>query len=281
MKRKFQVCNGYLLEFDQLARVLNFLSEHSATGKISRAAMMEGTGLADRQLESLVSVGAAMGLIQRGKQLLSESGRLIARHDIFIEAKGSLEWCHYKGAGAYRNLIWYDIFNAILPHEPPMTAEEWMAHLRGMLAGQYTERTIGKHLQEEVRFVADAYLNRNFSRLELLYRSSDGRISRRRYARPDRRVFAAILYDYAMAHATRLLQVKGLWETAGAPGFLFALDQDALRIILEALHEKGWIRFESTHNLDQVRLKSEFTWLHFLSAYYEDREPLADTADSW
>ena len=275
MKRKFQVCNGYYLEFEQLARVLNFLKANLDAKKISRVDLMDGTGLSERQIGSLVSVGAAMDLIQRGKQTLSESGRLIAENDIFIEAKGSLEWCHYKGAGSYRNLIWYDIFNVILPYESPMTSEGWMAHLREILAGQYTDRTIGKHLQEEVRFVENAYLERNFGRLELLYQSSENLISRRRHSNPDPKVFAAILYAYAEVHNANLHQVKDLVETAGAPGFLFALDEGTLRLILEELHKRGWIRFEGTHNLDQVRLKSQFSYLDFLAAYYEDREPEA------
>jgi hypothetical protein len=280
LRRKFQVCNGYLLEFDQLARVLNYLAGDHTAKKVSRAALADGTGLSDRQLESLVSVGCAMGLIRRGVQILSEPGKLVAQYDVFLEARGSLEWCHYKGAGSYRNLIWYEIFNAILPREQSMAPEGWMANLREALAGQYTDRTIGKHLHEEVRFVADAYLERHFSRLQLLYESSDGSIGRRRYSSPDLRVFAAILHDYGGENGTNLLQVRDLSERPGAPGYLFSLDEGTLRMILEGLHEKGWVRYEGTHNLDQIRLKSEFSYLSFLSAYYEDREPTANTGSN-
>lgn len=277
MRRKLQVCNGYPLEFDQLARVLNFLAGNPNAKKINRACVMDGTGISDRQLKSLFSMGASMDLVRRGKQILSDSGRLVAKYDIFIEAKGSLEWCHYKGSGSYGNLVWYDIFNVILPQESPMPSEGWVAKLRQILAGQYTDGTIGKHLREEVRFVTDAYLNRNFNRLELLYLSSDGLISRRRYAKPDPLVFAAMLYDYAERESTNLLQVRSLSDTVGAPGFLFALDEGTLRLILEDLHERRWIRYEGTHNLDQVRLKKEFSYLEFLSSYYEEREPIAGT----
>jgi len=47
-RRKFQVSNGYLLEFDQLARILHFLLENRQAKKINRKVLQEDTGLADR-----------------------------------------------------------------------------------------------------------------------------------------------------------------------------------------------------------------------------------------
>ena len=84
-KRKFQVSNGYLLEFDQLARVLHFLLENRHAKRINRKAVQEDTGLADRQVESLVSIGSAIGLIIPGRQILTPTGLLIAERDIFVD----------------------------------------------------------------------------------------------------------------------------------------------------------------------------------------------------
>ena len=77
IRRKFQVSNGYLLEFDQLARILHYLLENRDAKKINRKALQEDTGFADRQIESLVSIGAAMGLITPGSQILTPVGLLI------------------------------------------------------------------------------------------------------------------------------------------------------------------------------------------------------------
>lgn len=273
LKRKFQVCNGYLLEFDQLARLLSFMSNNPSVKRIRRKELAENTGLSNRQIASLVSVGSAMGLIKRGKQTLSPVGTLISKHDIFIEAKGTLEWCHYSGAGSFQNLLWYEIFNNLLPNGEPMAQEGWMDHLRDAFAGQYTDRTIGKHLREEVRFVVDAYLNRNFKKLELLHQTSDGRLYVRRYITADPLVFSSILYDYADKRESNLLQVMALTQRPGSPGRLFAMDDPTIRKVIEQLHEKGWVHYEGTHNLDQLRLKEGYTALEFLKAYYEDREP--------
>ncbi len=271
--RKFQVSNGYLLDFDQLARVLNFLKENLSAKKIKRKELRESTGLSDRQLESLVSIGSAMGLIQPRNQILSPSGTLIAERDIFIEAKGTLEWCHYAGSATYRNLIWYEVFNNLLPNDQPMRQEEWLKYCRNEFKGQYTDKTISKHLREEVRFIVDAYLNRNFKKLEILQQASDGILYRKRHINIEPLVFSAVLYDNASKSDAHLLQIKELSESPGTPGVIFAMDEPTLRQKLELLHECGWIRYESTHNLDQVRLKDGFEALDFLKAYYETGEP--------
>jgi len=281
VRRKFQVSNGYLLEFDQLARIFHFLLEHRDAKKINREALQEDTGLADRQVESLVSMGSAMGLIKPGLQVLTPVGLLVAEHDIFIEKRGTLEWCHYAGAGSYRNLIWFEIFNRLLTEATPMSQEEWNERLRSDLTGKYSKRTIGKGLYEEVRFVVDAYTKRNFSKLELLNRSSDlsagqagERLYRRRYTDFAPLVLSAMIYDFCASRETHLFQVGEMAVTPGSPAVVFGLDAASFRQQIEELHDRGWLRYETTHNLDQIRLKPGFSALEFLTAYFEDREPV-------
>ncbi|NLV46848.1 MAG: DUF4007 family protein [Candidatus Hydrogenedentes bacterium] len=275
-KRKFQVCNGYLLEFDQLARVLHSLQEMRTQSKISREDLMESTGLADRQLESLVSVGAAMGLIVRGRQKLTVFGEVIAEHDIFLELRPTLEWCHYAGAASSGNLVWYDIFNVVVVEKPLSTQEVWKDFLRRRLEEHYTPRTVGKHLNEEVRFVLDAYQNRNFRKLELLNQTHDDKLYRRRYTDFEPLIVCAMLYDYGLARNTRLLQVEDVAATPGSPAMVFGVDVAALRQLVEGLHQRGWVRYETTHGLDQIRLKPSFSALEMLRAFYEDRDPKED-----
>jgi len=279
-RRKFQVSNGYLLEFDQLARILHFLLEHRDAKKINRKVLQEDTGLADRQVESLVSMGAAMGLITPGRQVLTPIGLLIAGQDIFIEKRGSLEWCHYVGAGSFRNLIWFEIFNRLLTEASPMTQEEWTERMRSDLAGKYSKRTIGKGLYEEVRFVIDAYMERNFSKLELLHRSPEEQFYRRRYTKFVPLVLSAMIYDFCATKESHLFQVGEMAATPGSPAVVFGLDAASFRQQIEGLHDRGWLRYETTHNLDQIRLKPGFSALAFLTAHFEDREPIEGTEPS-
>ena len=271
-RRKLQVSNGYFLEFDQLSRVLHCLLEHSGAAKIKRTILQEDTGLGDRQLEGLVSIGSAMGLIKPGAQVLTPTGLLIANHDIFFEKKASLEWCHYVGAGSYRNLIWFEIFNHILREATPMTQEEWSKRIRTDLAGIYSTQTVNKGLRE-LRFVIDAYMKRNFSKLEILHQSSDQSFYQQRYTMFVPLVLAAMIYDFCAKNETNLFQVGEMVATPGSPAVVFGLDAQSFREQVEGLHNRGWIRYETTHNLDQIRLKPGFSVIEFLTAHYEDREP--------
>lgn len=44
-----------------MARLLSFLAEKTTVRRIGRDALVGETGLADRQIESLISIGSAMG----------------------------------------------------------------------------------------------------------------------------------------------------------------------------------------------------------------------------
>ena len=158
-----------------------------------------------------------------------------------------------------------------------MTQDEWMKTLRRHLAGQYTERTIGKHLYEEVRFVADAYLEKNLSNLELLHRTSDLRLYLRRYGNVTPLVLSAMIYDFCTARETQLFQVSEMVTTPGSPAAVFGLDTSFFRQQIEGLHDQGWLRYETTHNLDQIPLRPNLSSISFLTAYFEDREPSEDT----
>ena len=61
--------------------------------------------------------------------------------------------------------------------------------------------------------------------------------------------------------------------TPGSPAIVFGLDVALFRQQIEGLHDRGWLRYETTHNLDQIRLKPGFSTIEFLTAHFENREP--------
>lgn len=272
-RRKLQVSNSYLLKFDQLARVLNFLLEQKESKRIKRKVLKENTGLADRQVEGLVSMGTAMGLIKPNVQILTPIGLIIATHDIFLEDPATLEWCHYKAAGSYHNLIWFEAFNHLLPEESAMTQEGWQKYFRYKLRAQYTDKTLKDHVHKEIRFVIDAYTERNFKKLELLQRSTDERLYRRRYSNFNPLILTAMIYDFCLMNEMQLAQVSEMAAAPSSPAMIFGLDVASFRQQVEGLHDRGWLRYETTHNLDQIRLKPRLSAISFLSAHFEEREP--------
>jgi hypothetical protein len=136
----------------------------------------------------------------------------------------------------------------------------------------YTEGTLRKHLPPEVRFVTDAYLERNFRKLELVRQSSQELLYRRRYMDFEPLMLTAMIYDFGASQRTQLLQVEEMVAAPGSPAMVFGVDVATFRHLIETLHERGFLRYETTHNLDQIRLKPPFSAFDFLSAWFQDRD---------
>jgi len=272
---KLQVSRSHLLEFNHFSRILSLLYEYRGMRKISRKLLSLESGLPDGQVESLISIGASMALIQPNSQILTPIGSIVAEHDVFLDRQGTLEWCHYKGAGSVKNLVWFDVFNYLLPEEVAMTQPDWESYFFANLQGRYTIKTLKRHVPQEVRFLVDAYMEGNFRKLELLHESSDGCLYGFRYTRFVPAVLCAMIYDFCAAAGINLAQMDDIVRTPGSPASVFGLDTASFREQVEGLHERGWLRYETTHNLDQIRLRPGFSAHEFICAYFEDREPKA------
>jgi hypothetical protein len=270
---KLQVSNCYSLDATQTARLLTYIVEHPDVRKFVRRDLMEGTGLSKGQVESLTSIAVAMGMLTPLTALLSPFGRLVHQHDLFLDSSLTLEFCHFLGAGSPRNLIWHTIFNEILPFEKPTTQAGWCTWLREKLAGQYSHGSLMHHVAYEVRFVVDAYTVKNFKKLNIIYETPDKTLALRRYTALQPLSLAAMIYWIGNQHEARLVSFEEIQAAPGSPGRVFGLDASSMRQMVELLHQKGWIRYEVRHGLDQVRLVDGFEPLEFLAAGYENREP--------
>jgi hypothetical protein len=273
-KRKLQLSNGYYLVFEQLAQLLVVLREHPHLKRVPRTLFMEQTGLAERQVENLVSIACATGLIRPVTSTLTGFGALVVEHDGFASQAATLEFLHFCAAGSRRNLVWFDLFNEVLYELPSATGDEWLARFREKYATTYSQKTLTDHLQHEVRFLVDAYTKRNLRRLELVVEGSDGRLQPRRYASPDPSALTAMLYSFAAGQRRNVWEITEMAAMLGSPAMLLHMDTGTFRTNLEKLHERGWLRLESRHNLDQIRLRDEFRPLSFMEAYYQGREPV-------
>ncbi len=123
-------------------------------------------------------------------------------------------------------------------------------------------------------------MERNFRKLELLRGSSDERLYRRRYTQFAPLVLSAMIYDFCATKETHLSQVGEMAVPPGSPAVVFGLDAASFRQQIEGLHDRGWLRYETTHNLDQIRLKPGFSALEFLTAHFKDHEPRKGTKPS-
>lgn len=270
---KLQVSNGYSLEPTQIARFLSAVAARPNSKKIPRKEIMDDTGLSYGQTEGLANISVAMGLILPLNQRLTDFGRLVATHDLFLDSLVTLQFCHFLAAGNPRNLVWHAAFNDLLFRLAPMPQTAWCNWFRDKLAGKYSDGSLVKHLAQEVRFLVDAYTVRNLAKLNLLSELPDKALALRRSSTLLPQVHAAMIYAIAERFQTSLFPFEYLHTRPGSPGRLFALDSGALRQAVESLHQREWLRFEVRHGLDQIRLIEGYSALEFLAAAYENRAP--------
>ncbi|MFH1881648.1 MAG: DUF4007 family protein [Planctomycetota bacterium] len=279
-KRKLQISNGHYLQFDQLARILHAINSRPRDKIVKMSSLEEDTGLPFRQVRNRISIARAMGIINKKVLQHTPLGSLISTYDPFFEMKGTLEYLHYLAAGNYYNIIWFEVFNNLLQQEPPMKYKGWTNYFQKSLSNEYSEFSLKDHMPKELRFIINAYSEKNFKKLEILYQDSQGFLSLRRYSRFYPLILSAMIYDFCSKKETLLFQIEEMVTDLGSPARVFGLDAAMLRQQIEGLHDRGWLRYETTHNLDQVRLKSGFWAMEFLTAHFEDRDPREDTKPS-
>ena len=271
-QRKLQVSNGHYLDLDQLARLMITVKNNEAS-TLSLDGLAEETGLPRRQVRNRISIGRAVGVFNKTSFSLTEFGRLVAEHDQFFDEEATLEFVHYQAASTYENLMWYELFNTFAAEKDSFDYQGLLDYFRETLEGLYSKESLTKHVREELRFLIDAYTGDKLKRLEVLLETSDGRYMRGRHRLTNPLVAAAIIYRYCDTMNRHVCSIDELCGERGSPGLLFGMSRAGMREIVEALHEKRWVRYETTHSLDQIRLISDFDSTEFTRAYYAGRSP--------
>lgn len=270
--RKLQVSNGHYLDFNHLARIIQSMQSNSHDG-VSMSFLAEDTGLPFRQVRNRISIGRALGIFTPSSLSLSPFGELVAQYDIFFEAVPTLEYAHYLAAGNYTNLIWFELFNSHLFKQTELTYDRLLEYFRSSLKNSYTEHSLKDHVGKEMRFLLDTYLVQNFRKLDIIHEDSTGHLFMRRRAAIEPKILCASLYDFCIRRRTNLVQIKELVESAGSPAAVFQLEVNTIESLLGNLHDRNWLRYETTHGLDQIRLKPGFDAIEFVRSYYENRDP--------
>jgi hypothetical protein len=271
-QRKLQVSNGHYLDLDQLARLMITVNNHKDS-PISLDGLADETGLPRRQVRNRISIGRAVGVFNRTSFSLTEFGRLVAGYDQFFDETATLECVHYNAASAYENLMWYELFNTFAVEQDLFDSQGLLDFFRGTLEGLYSKKTLNEHVREELRFLLAAYTGDKLKRLELLLETSDGRYMRGRHRLSHPQVSAALIYRHCEAQERHVCSIDELCGEKASPGLLFGINSSAMREIVEELHEKRWLRYETTHSLDQIRLSSAFDSAEFTRACFEGRSP--------
>jgi hypothetical protein len=267
---KLQLGNGYMLDFDQLARLLNAACEDER-GRIPQPDLAAAVGLPDRSVENLASLAQALALLTKITYKPTRLGLIIRKSDPFFDDVGTLWFLHYVIASEPRNLVWNRMVDEIVPTRSKFTREQARAAFDD-LRQWVSEKSIRQHDLKELNTFLDAYIEQHFSRLA--YLRKDGEVYMLAY-REDvpPLVLAASIARFREKHrpGDTAVAVSDLLGAPNSPGLVFQLDEGRLRASLEQLKTQPGISLESRADLDQVRLTdktADYTWME---RYYAGR----------
>lgn len=267
---KLQLSNRYLVEFDQLARLVDAACKDQRT-RIPQADLASATGFANRQVENLSSIAQALGLMKKITLRPTPLGRLIHQYDPFFDDLGTLWFLHYVISADPRHLIWSRLVTEIVPAYRVFTREQARATFDD-LRGTFSEASIKDHVPSELNTVLDAYTNQNLARLAYLKLNDEGYALSYREPVPALVVAASIVHyrDQHQAGASAVAIHQLLTDRCG-PSVIFQLSAERLRAILEELKTQPGLSLESRADLDQIRLADRTSADDWMRRYYEQR----------
>lgn len=270
VKTKLQVSKGYLVQFDQLARVLAFVCA-DGRGRIPSQDIAEATGLATAQAQNLCSIAEALGLTETILLKPTALGKLVAARDPFFDDLGTLWFLHYTIGSDPRFLIWHRFANVIAVDGSTFTADDARGSFDDVKAN-LAEYSGARHTTNEIKVVLNAYMQQNFSRLAYLRENNDEySLSYREPVAP--LVLAAMIARFRDRHhaGATSIAIDELLTAPNSPGWVCQIPEDRFRNALEALKNESGFSLESRADLDQIRLTDATTETQWMERYYEQR----------
>ncbi len=267
---KLQLSKGYLVRFDQLARLLNVTCRERRE-RHSSSDLAESVGVATAHLQHLCSIAQALGITTPRTYKPTSVGRLICEMDSFFDDIGTLWFLHYSIASDPRYVVWNRFSNVLSPSPRGFSLLGFRA-LFDDLKSQLAKYSGNRHISKETLTVLDAYTNQNFSRLAYL-RADDDRYSLSYREPVPPLVLAACIARYRARHrpGDTAISVADLLTAPNSPGWICQIPEDRLRASLEELRTQPGLALESRADLDQVRLTDNTPDHVWMERYYASR----------
>lgn len=267
---KLQLANGYPLDFNQLAQLLHAVCV-SESSKISQLELSEAIGIADRKAENISSLAIALGLVKKGSYRPTELGTLVRERDPFFDDLGTLWFLHYVISSDARYIVWNRIINSIIPKHSRFN-REYIKTCFDDLKPYFTEKSLVKHVRQEIKSCLDAYTGQSFARLSYLRVEGEWYSLGYRQAIPHLVLAASIVHFRGDRRAgDTAISIPDLCTTPNSPGVVFQLPEDKLRLTLEELKTQVGISLESRADLDQIRISTDLSDVELMKRYYDSR----------
>lgn len=271
---KLQFTNGYRPRFDQISRILLFLSSQGDKKKISRREIVAALGIPEKQVENLTSMMTGFGLVRPRVTTLTLFGKAIIQSDPYFDRLETLWIIHYLVSSNPEYLVWYRIINMVLPAQDFYSIDQVSSQYFSDINIHFSERTIKEKLPKEVGAVFAAYCRTELSRLNLLEDNGRGEFRKSNSVEIPDLAFLYCLIHYRDTHSpgSSALNIEEICTADYSLGRVLNLPEYQIRVILGNLHDTALIRLEQLANLDQVRFSDTLTRAFILNRIYEVKD---------
>lgn len=268
---KLQFTNGYRPRFDQISRLLNYLSEQYEQPKISRQEIIKSLGMPDKQIENLTSMMVGFGLVKPRSNTITDFGHLLVSYDPYFDKPESLWLIHYLVSSNPEWVVWHRIITSVMHKQEEYQIEQISREQFTDLENKYSQKTYTNKLPKEVGAVFASYTRTKFAKLGLLQEIRTGAFARSEPIGVPPLVFLFCLVTfrdlvYLSSSATN---VSDIANAVGSPGNVLFLQEEDTRALLAELHTNGLVRLEQVANLDQVRLPNTIDQISILKSIFE------------
>ena len=253
---KLQLTNDFFVEINQIARLLGAACGRKGQVKVSPLDYAEEIGVTQRRIESLSSIAVAFGLLKRTVLTATPLGQVVYRCDPFLSDLGTLWLLHYTISSNPRHVVWNRLVNRVIPENERFSTALARPYFDD-LAQVYSERSIREHLGGEMASFWNAYLEQDFSHLNLLQAESE-QVFRKGTPEPlPAPIFylAVCAYREQFAPQAVTLEIPTLVNAENSPGRVLFQNERRVRELLEQAAGAGHLFIESRADLDQVRFR--------------------------
>ncbi len=267
-----QLTNHFLVDFTQLARVLDYAIQHQALSRIPSEAYQTSLGLSERKNKSLNGIAGAFLLLKPRVLTPTKFGQLVYRYNPYLDDVGTLWLLHYIVSSDERYVIWNRLVNRVIPENQRFSTAIARPYFDD-LAVSYSANTMDDNVGREIAMVWNAYTEQEFAHLHYLQAESE-QIYTRGYGDltiPAVFLAAVLLYRERYAPGAATLDIEILARAPNSPGRVFGLSQRQAHDLLEQAEGPGSINVETRADLDQVRFPGDLHYLTVMQSYYEAR----------
>lgn len=257
-----------------LSRLLRAFNENEESKiDMNRKEIASALTIPTKRIEGLAGFASKAELI-KGKNNLTPFGKLVLKSDPHILNTGLLWFFHYLMVSNARLLLWSRLFNSIYYQVDEVTSNDVIRFFIDV-KGETSDKQFLKSGRDEFKSVLHTYSDSLFKSLGLVLRIDERKyiVISDEFPIPPSIWLASILaYRDRYYPGAATLETSLLVDANFSPGRLFRQGDKTVRRVLDRLHAQGMLTVERSLGLDQVRFKSEFTWLSAVARHLQEEK---------